>query len=56
MEFCPALRFLQGNQENEGSRLSLSSSPKEELGVPLWGSWGVGGEVCLCAGYGPGDL
>ena len=24
--------------------------------VPLWGSWGGGGELCLCVGYGPNDL
>ena len=50
--FFPALRFLLENQENEGSRLSLSWSPRGELGVGvmlLWGSWGWGWwGVSLC--------
>ena len=50
--FSPALHFLLGNQENEGSRLSLSWSPGGELGV----LGGGGGGVCLCSGYGPSDL
>ena len=62
--FSPALRFLLGNQENEGSRLSLSWSPRGELGgwggcrcgVLGGGAGGGGGGVCLCAGYGPSDL
>ena len=31
--FSLALHFLLGNQENEGSLLSLSWSPRGELGV-----------------------
>ena len=37
--FSPALHFLLGNQENEGSHLSLSWCPRGELGV------GVGATV-----------
>ena len=45
--FSPALHFLLGNQENEGSHLSLSWSPRGELGV------GVGATVgFLGAGVG----
>ena len=39
VEFSPALHFLLGNKENEGSRLSLSWSPKGELRI------GVGAAV-----------
>ena len=48
----PALRFLLGNQENEGSRLSLSWSPRGELGVgvgPAVGFLGVGVVGCVFA-------
>ena len=49
MGFSPALRFLLGNQESEGSRLLLSWSPRGELGVGVGatvgflgvGWWGV---------------
>ena len=63
--FSLALHFLLGNQENEGSCLSLSWSPRGELGVG-WGWVGLGaavgflgvggGGVYLCTGYGPSDL
>ena len=33
--FSPALRFLLGNYENEGSRLSLSQSRRGELGFGM---------------------
>ena len=48
--FSPALRFLVGNQENEGSRLSLSWSPRGELGVGVdtaVGFLGVGVVGCV---------
>ena len=35
MGFSPGLRFLLGNQENEGSCLSRSWSPRGELGVGM---------------------
>ena len=58
--FSPAFHFLLGNQENEGSCLSLSWSPRGELGIGVGDAVGVlggrGGGVCLCAGYGPSDL
>ena len=49
MGFSVALHFLLGNRENEGSRLSLSWSPRGELGVGVGaavgflgvGWWGV---------------
>ena len=48
--FSPALRFLLGNQESEGSRLLLSWSPRGELGVGVGaavGFLGVGVVGCV---------
>ena len=50
--FSLALHFLLGNQENEGSRLSLSWSPTGELGVGVGatvGFLGVGVVGCVFA-------
>ena len=49
VRFSPALHFLLGNQENEGSCLSLSWSPREELGVGVGAAVGfLGMEVVGC--------
>ena len=50
MGFSLALLFLLGNQENEGSRLSLSWSPRGELGAggdATVGFLGVGVVGCV---------
>ena len=55
--FSAALRFLLGNQENEGSHLSLSWSPMGELGVGVGAAVGFLGVVgCHCGVLGGGGV
>ena len=61
-ELHQLVKMYQTHAHSETCRRykTFLADPRGELGVgvgaALGNSWGGGGKVCLCAGYGPSDL